>query len=226
MIQVRELSLGSGEVFLDALSLEVASGEIYVLLNRLGQDSDLLFRSLSGSLPPASGEVLFDGRRQDRQAGAAFIDRIHAGDEFETEASVGDWIDFLCATGLSRENLYKNLLVCNFHERHLKKRIRELAPELFKQVYLAACLAPQSGNIVINDFIRGAEKGFELKFNKLLLQQKAQGRAILFLSGDIFYASEIADRVGFIKNGHLLFEADAAELKDMDIKGLYQKLLN
>jgi len=226
MIQVRELSLECSEVYLDSLSLEVTGGEIYILLNRLGQDSDLLFRVLSGSQAPTSGEILFDGCRQDVQAVAAFIDRVASGAEFETEARVGDWIDFLCATGLSRENLYKNLLVCNFHERHLKKKIRELAPELFKQVYLAACLAPEHENIVINDFIRGAEKGFELKFNKLLLQQKAQGRAILFLGGDILYASEIADRVGFIKNGHLLFEADAAELKDMDIKGLYQKLLN
>lgn len=226
MIQVRELSLECGEVFLDALSLEVAGGEIYFLLNRLGQDCDPLFRVLSGFQQPAAGEVLFDGSRQDMKAGAIFIDRIADEADFDTETRVGDWIDFLCATGLSRENIYKTLLVCNFHERHLKKKIRELAPEIFKQVYLAACLASERGNIVINDFIRGAEKGFELKFNKLLLQQKAQGRAILCLGGDIIYASEIADRVGFIKNGHLLFEADASELKDMDIKGLYHKLLN
>ena len=94
--------------------------------------------------------------------------------------------------GLSRESIYKTLLVCNFHERHLKKMVRDLAPETFKQAYLAVCLAAESGNIVINDFIRGAEKSFELKFNKLLLQKKAQGRAILFLGSDIFYA--VGDR--------------------------------
>jgi len=226
MIQVRELSLECGDMFLDALSLDVANGEIYFLLNRLGQDSDLLFRVLSGFQKPAAGRILFDSRSQGEGPGVAFIDRVADVADFDTEARVGDWIDFLCATGLNRENIYKTLLVCNFHEQHLKKKFRELAPEIFNQVYLAACLAPDHGNIVINDFIRGAEKGFELKFNRLLLQQKAQGRAILCLGGDIIYASEIADRVGFVKNGHLLFDADAAELKDMDIKGLYLKLLN
>jgi ABC-2 type transport system ATP-binding protein len=226
MIRVGELSIECGEVFLDALSLEVACGEIYFLLNRQGLDSDLLFRVLSGFQKQAAGEILFDGRPQTERPGAVFIDRIEEKDDFETEAKVGAWIDFLCAAGLSRENIYKTLLVCNFHERHLKRKVRELSPEIFKQVYLAACLAPDRGNIVINDFIRGAEKSFELKFNKLLLQQKAKGRAILFLGEDIFYASEIADRVGFIKNGHLLFEAEAAELKEMDIKDLYLKLLN
>ncbi len=147
--------------------------------------------------------------------------------DFETEARIGDWIDFLCACcGLDRESIFKTLLVCNFHERHLKKKVRDLAPEIFRQAYLAICLAGESGNIVINDFIRGAEKSFELKFNKLLLQKKAQGRAILYLGSDIFYASEIADRVGFIKDGRLLFEADAADLKEMDIKDLYLKFLN
>jgi ABC-type Na+ transport system ATPase subunit NatA len=104
--------------------------------------------------------------------------------------------------------------------------VRDLSPDIFKQAYLAICLACECGNIVINDFIRGAEKSFELKFNKLLLQKKAQGQAILYLGSDIFYASEIADRVGFIKDGRLLFEADAADLKDMDIKDLYLKFLN
>jgi ABC-type multidrug transport system ATPase subunit len=65
-----------------------------------------------------------------------------------------------------------------------------------------------------------------LKFNKLLLQKKAAGNSILFLGSDIFYAAEIADRVGFIKNGRLMFEAPAADLKDMDIKDLYSKFLN
>jgi ABC-type Na+ transport system ATPase subunit NatA len=226
MIQVRDLSLERGESFIDELSLQVSSGEVYFLLNRLGRDSDLLFKVLSGFQAPASGEVLFDGCRQTEKPGAVFIDRVNDLADFETEARMGDWIDFLCAGGLRREDIYRTLLVCNFHERNLKKKVRELEPEIFKQVYLAACLAPDRGNIVVNDFIHGAEKGFELKFNKLLLQQKARERAILFLGSDIFYASEIADRVGFVKKGRLLFEAEAAELKEMDIKDLYQKLIN
>jgi ABC-type Na+ transport system ATPase subunit NatA len=104
--------------------------------------------------------------------------------------------------------------------------VRDLAPETFKLAYLAICLAANSANVVINNFIKGSGKNFELKFNKLLLQQKAAGRAILFLGSYIFYASEIADRVGFLKNGRLMFEAAAADLKEMDIKDLYLKFLN
>ena len=227
MIRLRDLTLDRGELQLDAVSLQVADEEIYFLLRRMDRWGELLYQVLCGVERPMAGEILYDGRRRQDGGRAVFIDRVAETTDFETEARLGDWIDFLCAGGgLNRENIFKTLLLCNFHERHLKKRIRELAPEIFQQVYLAACLAPDHGNIVINDFIRGAEKGFELKFNKLLLQKKAQGRAILCLGSDIFNASEIADRVGFIKSGRLLFEADAADLKEMDIKDLYLKFLD
>ena len=230
MIAIRDLRLAAGEHGLDSLDLEVADGEIVFLLHRAEGWAEPLFRCLSGAARPDAGEALFDGVAAGlRRDGipAAFIDRVtHAGD-FETEARLGDWIDLLCdAGGAERGSIYRTLLVLSFHEGQLRRKVRDLRPEAFQQVYLAACLAPERRNIVINDFIRGAGKGFELKFNKLLLQQKDQGRAVLGLGSDIFSASEVADRVGFVKEGRLLFEASASDLKEMDLKDLYRKFLN
>jgi ABC-type multidrug transport system ATPase subunit len=230
MISLRGLSLERGGSHLDAIHLEVADGEIYFLLNRLEAASDALFRALAEARRAQAGQVFFDGQPgplPGRPAPVTCIDRIRDNADFETEARLGDWIDFLCAgCGLDRVSVFTTLLILNFHEKHLRKKVRELEPEVFQQVYLAVILAPDHRNIVINDFIRGAEKDFELKFNKLLLQKKAQGRAVLCLGNDIFYASEIADRVGFIKDGRLLFEAPADDLKEMDVKDLYLKFLD
>jgi ABC-type multidrug transport system ATPase subunit len=229
MITLKNLTLEKGDFYLSDISLEVAKGEIYFLLNRLDQDNDFLFRTLSGFQPAGSGKISYDDiclSGTERPKTAVFIDRVNDCADFDIESRLGHWLDFLCALGLNREDIYKTLLVGNFHERQLKKLVRDLAPEMFKLAYLAIYLAVDSANIVINDFIKGAGKSFELKFNKLLLQKKAAGRSILFLGNDIFYASEIADRVGFIKNGRLMFEADAADIKDMDIKDLYYKFLN
>jgi ABC-2 type transport system ATP-binding protein len=229
MIAIRGLSLAAGEHGLDSLSLEVADGEIVYLLHRAEGWGEPLFRCLTGAARPDGGEVGFDGVAPgDRGNGlpASFIDRVAAAD-FETEARLGDWIDLLCAAGAAdRGSIYRTLLVLSFHEGQLRRKVRDLRPEAFQQVYLAACLARERRNVVINDFIRGAGKGLELKFNKLLLQQKDQGRAVLGLGSDIFSASEIADRVGFVKDGRLLFEAGASDLKEMDLKDLYRKFLN
>jgi len=228
MIAIHDLNLNRGDGQLDSLSLKIEDGEIYFLLNRSGLD--FLFQVLDGLRQADAGEVRFNGGTAPGRGSTgvvACIDRVAEVADFETEARLGDWIDFLCVVGgLDRASIFRTLLVCNFHESHLKRKIRDVAPDVFMQVYLAVSLAGDSRNLVINDVTRGAEKGFELKFNKLLLKKKAQGRAILYLGSDIFYASEIADRVGFIKNGRLLFEADAADLKEMDIKDLYLKFLN
>lgn len=224
MIALRGLSLGQGGGRIESLSLQVADGEIVFLLERLGLEG--LFAVLSGRRPADGGEFQF-GPAPAGASPAVFIDRIEDAAEFETDARLGDWIEFLCAAGnVDRASVFKTLLLCNIHERQLKKRARDLAFEDFQQVYLALCLAGKEPNVVIHDFIRGAGKGFELKFNKLLLQRKAQGQSILYLGSDIFYASQIADRVGFVKNGRLLFEAEAEDLKEMDIKGLYLQFLN
>jgi len=230
MITLKNLSLEHGDFYLSDINLQVRSGEIYFLLNRQNLSNDFLFSVLSGFRAPNRGEIFYDDRRQqqpERWLPAAFINKIVDVTDFETDASIGDWIDFLCRCGnLLRENVLQTLMVLNFNEKHLRKTVRDLAPEVFRQVYLALCLAPDDPNIVINDFIKGMEKSLEMKFNKLLLQKKTAGRSILYLGNDIIYAAEIADRVGFIKNGHLLFEADAADIKDMDIKDLYYKFLN
>lgn len=229
MIAIRDLTFEKDGGYLSALNLDVGKGEIYFLLNRLDQDNDLLFRVLGGFQPNPSGEILLDGNGSSaaqRPQKAIFIERVNDRADFDAETSLGRWFDFLCAQGLRRERIYQTLLVGNFHERQLKKMVRDLAPETFKLAYLAVCLAADHVNIVINDFIRGAEKSFELKFNKLLLQKKTAGHSILFLGSDIFYAAEIADRVGFIKNGRLIFEAAAVDLKEMDIKDLYSKFFS
>jgi ABC-type multidrug transport system ATPase subunit len=228
MIAIHDLDLNRGADQLDSLSLKIDDGEIYFLLNRFGLD--FLFHVLDGLRQADAGEVRFNGGIAPGRGSAgivACIDRVAEVADFETEARLGDWIDFLCAAGgLDRASIFKTLLVCNFHESHLKRKVRDVAPDVFMQVYLAVSLADDRRNLIINDFIHRADKGFELKFNKLLLQKKAQGCAILYLGSDIFYASDIADRVGFVKNGRLLFEADATDLKEMDIKDLYLKFLN
>lgn len=230
MITLKNISLEHGDFYLSAVSLQVRRGEIYFLLNRQNSCNDFLFDVLSGFRAPAGGEIFYDECRRilvGRSLPAAFINKVVDTADFETEARIGDWIDFLCSGGaLRRESVLQTLMVLNFNEINLRKKVRDLTPEIFRQVYLALCLATDAPNIVINDFIKGTEKSLEIKFNKLLWQKKAAGRAILYLGNDIIYAAEIADRVGFIKNGHLLFEADAVDIKDMDIKDLYYKFLN
>jgi len=76
VIQVQDLhkTFGTQQV-LRGLSLEVATGEIMVVIGRSGGGKSVLLRHLIGLLRPDSGAILVDGRDITRLRGAA-LDRI------------------------------------------------------------------------------------------------------------------------------------------------------
>lgn len=62
-----------------------------------------------------------------------------------------------------------------------------------------------------------------------MLKEKAkEGKAILYLTQDLFYAYQLADRALFIKNGYLMPENPIHydDLKEMDIMKLYNLYLS
>ena len=119
------------------------------------------------------------------------------------------------------------LLLFNCFEEDLRIKVRHADPARIRMVYLSLLLARDNTNIVVNDFIRGEERDLELKFNHVLLELKKQGKAILYLTGDIFYAYRIADRVSFIKNGYLVPDGPilAKDFKELDAMAVYKKYL-
>ena len=232
MITIKKVSQDGGEGYLRDLSLEVGNGEVFFLLCGEERVSQALFEILCGCLSPGSGQVGFDGepvRRGVFPKRAVFLDRADDPRQYDAEARAGHWIDFMCRiAGLPRERVYKNLLVWNFPEEKFKQRIKELRSEEFKLVYLALLLSGEEANIVIFDFLRGVNPEFELFFDRLLWQMRQQGKAILYLSDDVFLALKVANRVQFIKGGHLLPLApiQVEDLKKMDLLELYDRFLS
>jgi ABC-2 type transport system ATP-binding protein len=230
VISIRDLALPGADVALPRFNLEVQNGEIFFLLSGDEEVTEWLFDMAGGFGPIPEGGIAFDKvdvRPEIFPERSAFLARIADKGDFDTETSLQDWLDFvidICA--LSREAVVETLIRMNFSERDLKKRVRDVKADVLRMVYLAVEFAREKTNIVIHDFCKGAEKNFELKFDRLLVRKRDEGKAILYLTGDIFYAAQIADRIGFIKRGQLPFEATAADLRDMDIQQLHLKFLS
>jgi ABC-2 type transport system ATP-binding protein len=229
VIAIRDLGFSGAGLSLHRFGLEVRNGEIFFLLSSEEGMTARLFGMAGGFLPIPEGAIAFDGedvrpwRAVER---SAFLEKISDKADFETEASLGDWLDFMIdACSLSREACIETLVRMNFSERDLKKRVREVEMDVFKMVYLAVEFARDRPNVVIHDFCRGGEKNFEFRFDRLLVRKRDEGKAILYLTEDIFYAAQIADRIGFIKRGQLLFEATADDLREMDIQQLHTRFL-
>jgi phospholipid/cholesterol/gamma-HCH transport system ATP-binding protein len=63
LIAVTELEMRFGERVLQRnISFEIAAGEIFVIMGRSGCGKSTLLRHMTGLVPPARGEVFYDGR--------------------------------------------------------------------------------------------------------------------------------------------------------------------
>ena len=63
MIELRHLTVGYGEkAVLSDISQTLSAGQMVCLLGANGVGKSTILRTLSGFLPPLSGEVLLDGR--------------------------------------------------------------------------------------------------------------------------------------------------------------------
>ena len=228
MIRLLGLSVGAGLECVQELDLTVQDGEIFCLLSKERSLLDSLFGVLRGFIAPNRGEVLYFGDPGPSGQNRTFIPNVNPMD-FVLEATLNAYMSFFSrASRLKREDVFEILIKLNIVDADLKKRVRDVDGELFRKVILALLLASPVPNMVINDFIHGEKKAFELEFNKLLMKKRDEGRAILYLTDNIFYALHIADRVSFIKRGHLLPREPISsnDLEDMDLMRLYRKYLS
>jgi len=228
MIRIVDLCLNSGSDRIHDLSLNVEDGEIFCLLCKQQSLRQRLFAVLRGFQEPDRGQAVYLGDPAPSGSNFVVVEQVSAGD-FDPGATLDAYLRlFRRAARISREAVYEILIKLNVGESLLRRRLREVDAEVFRKLVLAIHLAIPVPNLVFNDLIHGEKKAFELEFSNLLNLRREEGKAILYLTDDIFYALHIADRVAFIKRGHLLPREPipAGDLEEMDLMKLYRKYLS
>jgi len=216
-------------ISIENLTIEIAGGQIQALLCADSGFFNLLMRLFSGSLALEGGVITIDGLRggvMPAEANVACLERIVDAGDFDADVQVDHWLSFIRnLLQVPEERLLEMLIKFSFPREWRRKRLKDLETEQFRLLYAALQCARPCRNWIIHDFCRGVEKALERKINRIWMQKRDQGEALLYLTNDLFYASEIADRIGFIKHGQLVFTLPAEELKEMDFQKLHRQFL-
>lgn len=210
----------------DAPELIVKGGEVYSLLSRDVSVFDSFFDKLRGfsqrkdndNIPAISweGEV-------------AFVENFSRLRDFDGEVTLIDFIEY-CSEGKqeSMDKVFEQLLWFEVFVDNLKKKIKRCETWELKAVIAAISVSGNEENIIINDMARGNGNLFEFRFTKLLEKLKSEGKAILYLTEDIFYAMHISDKLSFFKNSILMPKEPilSKHIKEMDMMTLYSRYLS
>ncbi len=232
MIKIEHLSFSvDSGAYCNPLDLTVEDGEFFCLMCKYGTYVTALFRMLQGVRRIQHGRISVDDQPVEPGAGLplAQVDRIVDPVDYESEITLWDFIEYFTRRNkVLIARVLETLLVFNLFEKNLRKKVKQAEPADFKAVCLALLLADEHPNIVVFDFVRGEGKDFELNFNRLMREKIKEGKALLYLTSDLFYAYQVADRVSFIKNGYMVPERPILyeDLKEMDVMKLYKQYMS
>ena len=214
----------SGVHALKGVSIEIAPGEIHCLAGENGSGKSTLIKIISGVYQPDAGYVEFNGKRLDKTAP---IDAIKLGIQVIYQ-------DFSVFPNLTvMENLALNTELSKNRKIVSWKRIREIAETAVKKinfevdldalvgslsvaqkqmVAISRALMSNARLIIMDEPTTALTKKEVRALFKIILQLKAEGISILFVSHKLNEVFEISERFTILRNGELVKSGSTADL--------------
>jgi branched-chain amino acid transport system ATP-binding protein len=220
VLSVRGLNAYYGRAHILAdVALEVATGEVVVLLGRNGAGKSTTLKSIIGLVRPASGEVEFDGRRIDglepyeiAQAGLGYVPEDR---RIFTELTVLENLE------VGRQPLRPNAPAWT------AERVFALFPNLAampdrpggrtsggeqQMLTIARTLMGNPSCVLLDEPSEGLAPVVVDQMAQAIRTLKRQGLSVLLSEQNLHFAAEVSDRAYIIEKGQMRFSGTMAEL--------------
>ena len=215
MISAQAITRRFGDrIAVEDVSFDVKGGEVFGLLGPNGAGKTTTLRMLGGLIPPTTGHIAIDGQAFTRANGAALRARIG----FLTE-SPGLWEnlsveDNLCfyarLYGIPRPALAAELVLRPFElweRRHDKVAL--LSKGMKQKLALARALVHEPEVVLLDEPTANLDPKTARAVRDLLLELRAQGRAVVVSTHNLAEVERIADRVALVSRTLIAIGAPA-----------------
>ena len=200
---------------LEALDLEVASGEIFGFLGPNGAGKSTMIRTLLGFLHPTAGRATVLGL--DIVAGSVEIRRrvgyLPGGIALYDSLSGADALDYLNdlqgREPTRREELCERL---QMPASVLKRKVRDYSRGMRQKIGVIQALQHDPDLAILDEPTEGLDPLMQQAFYSIMDDLRSAGRTIFFSSHVLSEVERICDRVAIIRAGHLMALQDVDEL--------------
>jgi ABC-2 type transport system ATP-binding protein len=237
MIEFVNVSRSYGDkVAVDHLNLHIPAGELYALLGHNGAGKTTTIKMLVGLLRPSAGKVRLGGYdlvEQTREAVALIgyvpdhpflYDKLTGRELLEFVARMHGMSGEQAALGIERE-------IGRFELADFVDGLTESYSHGMKQrVAFAAALLHRPRALVIDEPLVGLDPHSIRLVKALLRAEVSAGMSVLMSTHTLPAAEEIAQRVGIMHYGRLIYDGTVAQLReklglgDVSLESLYLAL--
>ncbi|MBP9752496.1 MAG: ATP-binding cassette domain-containing protein [Proteobacteria bacterium] len=229
LISVQNLSKSFDQkIVLDGLSLEVQKGESMVIIGGSGTGKSVLIKCIMGLLMPTSGKIFLKNKdmtfasTNERQKILNFGMLFQGGALFDS-LCVWENIAFGLIEGFAMDKASaQKIALEKLDAVDLSKSVSNLYPSelsggMQKRVALARAIATNPDIIFFDEPTTGLDPIVSGKINELIQRcVKDLGATALTITHDMTSLRHIADRVGLLFKGKLIWQGSVSEMDSTD----------
>lgn len=217
----------AGVLALDHLNLEVKPGELFALLGANGAGKTTSINLMLNFLDPTDGTAKINGidvvaEPLKAKAHVAFLPENVL---LYGNLTVTQNLDFFAKVGgkrhVTREEHYMVLRRVGLPEQAFEMRVRKLSKGMRQRLGIAIVVTKDAPVVILDEPTSGLDPQGAADFCDLLRELRDEGKAVFMSTHDVFRAREIADRVGIMKEGHLVMVRGRDDLKYENLEEIY-----
>ena len=211
----------------DGLDLQIKEGEIFVLLGANGAGKTSTIMMIFGFTEPTEGTITIndiDVHRQPLEAKqhAAYVsENVMLYGNFTARQNLRFFTKLGGRNEISDDELNAIVRRVGLADNAMSRRVRGFSKGMRQRLGIAIAILKNAGLIVLDEPTSGLDPKGGAEFLKILGELRAEGKAVLMSTHDVFRAKAIADRVGIMRNGKLIEVLDRDALESVDLEEIY-----
>ncbi len=220
-----------GVLALDHVSFTVFPGQVYAMLGGNGAGKTTTINLFLNFIEPTEGEARIDGivtHKEPLRAKSkiAFVsENVMLYPNFTALQNLEYFTRLGGRRDVTRDECREVLLRVGLDEEAHHKRLKGFSKGMRQKCGIAIAILKNAPAILLDEPTSGLDPQAGFEFIGLLKALRAEGKAILMSTHDIFRAKEVADSVGIMNRGMLVMQRPAAELVGQSLEQLYMQYI-
>ncbi len=220
-----------GVMAVDHISFKVYPGQIFAILGGNGAGKTTTVNLFLNFLEPTEGETRINGvvTHKEPLKAKEYISFVSENVMLYGNFSAMQNLDFFTRLGgktdLSRDDYRRVLLRVGLPEEVHNKKLKGFSKGMRQKCGIAIAILKDAPAILLDEPTSGLDPKAGHDFLHLLESLKAEGKAILMSTHDIFRAKQVADVVAFMKDGRIIMQKNADELAGRNLEELYMQYM-
>jgi ABC-2 type transport system ATP-binding protein len=212
---------------LDHLNLQVQPGELFGLLGANGAGKTTTINLMLNFIEPTDGTAKINGVDvvRDPLSAKQYVAYLPENVLLYGNLTALQNLDFFTKLGgkrhVTKEEYFMVMRRVGLPERAFEMRLKKYSKGMRQRLGIAIVIMKDAPTIIMDEPTSGLDPKGAADFSELLLELRDQGKAIFMSTHDVFRARDIADRVGIMKEGHLVMVRDKEDLKYENLEEIY-----